>query len=75
MATKQPDAVVEQTDAATESADTAAEQATAANTLGHYLVVRHAFGTYRKGDAIRDPDEIAAVLAGENAHFVHKVIG
>jgi hypothetical protein len=45
------------------------------NTLGYYLVVRHAFGSYRKGDAIRDPDEIAAVLAGENASSVHKVIG
>jgi hypothetical protein len=47
----------------------------ATNTLGYYLVVRHAFGNYRKGDAIRDQDEITAVLAGENANFVHKVIG
>ena len=47
----------------------------ATNTLGYYLVVRHAFGDYRKGDAIRDMDEIAAVLAGENASSVHKVIG
>lgn len=45
------------------------------NTLGYYLVVRHAFGDYRKGDAIRDPDEITAVLAGEYASSVHKVIG
>lgn len=43
------------------------------NLLGYYLVVRHAFGDYRKGDAIRDPDQIAAVLA-ENAGSVHKVI-
>lgn len=46
----------------------------ATNTLGYYLVVRHAFGNYRKGDPIRDMDEIAAVLK-DNAHCVHKVIG
>lgn len=45
----------------------------AQNTLGYYLVVRHAFGDYRKGDAIRDPDAIAAVLNGENKGSVHKV--
>jgi hypothetical protein len=46
-----------------------------ANTLGHYLVVRHAFGSHRKGDAIRDEAQILAVLKGENARSVHKVIG
>jgi hypothetical protein len=38
----------------------------------YYLVVRHAFEQYRKGDAIRDASEIARVLAG-NSHNVHKV--
>jgi len=66
MATKQSDA------GTTEQVDASAEPV---NTLGHYLVVRHAFANYRKGDAIRDPAEIAAVKSGENAHFVHKVIG
>jgi hypothetical protein len=50
------------------------ESAVEANTLGYYLVVRHAFGDYRKGDAIRDPGEIAAVLGSEYAQSVHKVI-
>ena len=48
--------------------------ATNSNTLGFHLVVRHAFGNYRKGDAIYDADEISAVLAGENARSVHRVI-
>jgi hypothetical protein len=47
---------------------------TPVNTLGYYLVVRHAFGDYRKGDAIRDPEVIAAVTSGDNASSVHKVI-
>lgn len=42
--------------------------------LDYYLVVRHAFDDYRKGDAIRDAGEVAAVLK-DNAHNVHKVIG
>jgi len=40
--------------------------------LDYYLVVRHAFEQYRKGDAIREADEVARVLAG-NPHNVHKV--
>lgn len=40
--------------------------------LDYYLVVRHAFDDYRKGDAIRDAGEVARVLAG-NPHNVHKV--
>ncbi|MGN6085791.1 hypothetical protein [Trinickia sp.] len=40
--------------------------------LDYYLVVRHAFEDYRKGDAIRGPGEVARVLAG-NPHNVHKV--
>jgi hypothetical protein len=31
------------------------------------LVVKSHFGQYAKGDVITDPDEIAEVLAGENA--------
>jgi hypothetical protein len=46
------------------------------NTLGHYLVVRHPFESYRKGDAIRDETNIKAILedAGKR-RSVHKVIG
>lgn len=40
--------------------------------LDYYLVVRHAFEDYRKGDAIRDPNEVARVLAA-SPHAVHKV--
>jgi hypothetical protein len=45
------------------------------NALGYHLVVRHAFGTYRKGYAIYDEKEMAAVMAGDNAHSVHRVVG
>lgn len=61
---------------ATKKIDVAADDAT--NQDGapeHYLVVRHAFDNYRKGDAIRDEAAIAQVLAGDNARNVHKVIG
>ena len=40
--------------------------------LDYYLVVRHAFEKYRKGDSIRDAGEVARVLA-DNPHNVHKV--
>lgn len=60
------------------AADTADMQEAVANepvnTLAHYLVVRHSFDAYSKGDAIRDEATITAVLAGENAHCVHKVV-
>lgn len=39
----------------------------------HHLVVVHPFGSHNRGDAITDPAEIAAVLAGENAHHCRKV--
>jgi hypothetical protein len=39
----------------------------------HHLTVVHPFGTYRRGDAITDDAEIAAVLAGENAHHCRRV--
>lgn len=39
----------------------------------NHLVVVHPFGQYRRGDAIRNPDEIAEVLSGENAHHCRKV--
>lgn len=57
--------------------NTSAEQADAVeSTLGYYLVVRHAFGQYRKGDAIRDPAEIERVLQADgNRHNVHRVMG
>lgn len=65
MATKQTDSG---------TATTAAAAPT--NTLGHYLVVRHAFGRYRKGDAIRDEVAIKVILANPvQARSVHKVIG
>lgn len=38
-----------------------------------YLVVIHAFGAYRRGDAIRDAAEIEHVLASENANSVNRV--
>ncbi|WP_234775177.1 hypothetical protein [Paraburkholderia tropica] len=37
------------------------------------LVVIHPFGERRRGDAITDADEIAEVMAGENAHHVNRV--
>jgi hypothetical protein len=52
--------------------DAVAETEQAQSTLGYYLVVRHAFEQYRKGDAIRDASEIERVLAS-NSHNVHKV--
>lgn len=52
------------------------QSAAPANTLGHYLVVRHAFGKYRKGDAIRDEATIKAILANPvQARAVHQVLG
>lgn len=35
-----------------------------------HLVVVRPFGAYEKGAVITDPDEVAAVLAGENAPSV-----
>lgn len=58
-------------------ADTATDGVEASepvNTLAHYLVVRHSFGSYNKGDAIRDEATITAVLQGENDRSVHKVL-
>ncbi|MBJ9663195.1 hypothetical protein [Burkholderia gladioli] len=49
--------------------DTAAQTA-----ADRTLVVVHAFGDYRRGDAITDPREVAAVLASENANHCRKVI-
>ena len=67
MGTKS-DEVIESTDAAVDAAP--------ANSLGHYLIVRHAFGSYRKGDAIRDEATIKGILADAvKARSVHKVIG
>jgi hypothetical protein len=37
------------------------------------LIVIHPFGAYNKGDAITDPETVAAILAGKNAHHVNKV--
>ncbi|HJP68281.1 MAG TPA: hypothetical protein VJ846_05210 [Sphingomicrobium sp.] len=54
-----------QSDTVEQTAQTPAE-------LDYYLVVRHAFEDYRKGDAIRESNEVARVLAG-NPHNVHKV--
>lgn len=52
--------------------DTVIETEQPANTFGYYLVVRHAFEQYRKGDAVREQAEIERIL-GSNAHNVHKV--
>lgn len=40
----------------------------------HHVVVRHAFGNYKKGDFITDADEIDAILAGDGSASVHKVV-
>jgi hypothetical protein len=57
-----------------ESADATVDAPT--NTLGHYLIVRHAFDSYRKGDAIRDEATIKGILADAGkARSVHRVIG
>ncbi|HEP6426892.1 TPA: hypothetical protein VDB83_001163 [Burkholderia cenocepacia] len=37
------------------------------------LVVIHPFGDRQRGDRIETPDEIAEILAGENAHFCNRV--
>lgn len=52
--------------------DTVEQAAQTETKLDYYLVVRHAFEEYRKGDAIREANEVARVLAG-NPHNVHKV--
>lgn len=52
--------------------DTVEQTAQSEVALDYYLVVRHAFEDYRKGDAIREAPEVARVLAG-NPRNVHKV--
>lgn len=37
------------------------------------LVVIHQFGFTERGTRITDPDEIKAILEGENRHHCHKV--
>lgn len=37
------------------------------------LVVKDAFGTYKPGDEITDPDAVQAVLASEQSAYVTKV--
>ena len=37
------------------------------------LTVTNAFGDYARGDDITDPDQIAAILASDNAQNVVKV--
>jgi hypothetical protein len=49
------------------------EIGTAVKVADYHLVVKHPFGTYRKGDMITDADEVADVLAGPNKHQVNKV--
>ncbi len=39
----------------------------------YHLVVIHPFDTYQRGAVISDPDDVADVLAGENAHHVNKI--
>ncbi|TDR80005.1 hypothetical protein [Paludibacterium purpuratum] len=38
------------------------------------LIVKHAFADYRIGDKIDDPQQVDAILAGENAGQVLKVL-
>lgn len=44
-----------------------------AKTSPYKLTVKFAFADYQVGQAITDPDEVAAILAGECAGFVLKV--
>jgi len=37
------------------------------------LVVIHAFGKYRRGNEITDPDIVADILVSENVHSVRRV--
>ncbi|MBV8048996.1 MAG: hypothetical protein JO171_17740 [Paludibacterium sp.] len=38
------------------------------------LIVKQAFADYQVGDRIADPERVAAILAGENAGQVLKVL-
>ncbi|AJG19069.1 hypothetical protein [Cupriavidus basilensis] len=38
-----------------------------------HLVVVHPFGSYSRGAALTGADEIATILAGENAHHCRRV--
>ncbi|MGA3116441.1 MAG: hypothetical protein ABSF90_18620 [Syntrophobacteraceae bacterium] len=40
----------------------------------YQLIVREAFGGYQKGVCITDQAQVSAILAGENAHLVNKVL-
>lgn len=40
--------------------------------MQHLIVVRP-FGTHRPGDAVTDPDEVAAILAGEHRESVVRI--
>lgn len=44
----------------------------AKTSLDYVLVVIHPFADYQRGDRITDPAQIAAVMAGENAHHCVK---
>ncbi len=44
-----------------------------APTQPYHLVVIHPFGVHQRGAVISDPDDVADVLAGENAHHVNKI--
>lgn len=39
----------------------------------YHLVVIHPFGSYAKGQAITDPDEVAGILNSPKHQFVNKV--
>lgn len=61
-------------DAANAAQSTSAAVATAVTTdPEHHLIVIHPFGTYSKGMRIDDANEIATVLAGENAGSCNRV--
>jgi hypothetical protein len=38
--------------------------------MEHHLIVKHPFGDYRRGDLVRDPAEVAALLATAGEHVV-----
>jgi hypothetical protein len=49
------------------------EQQNSSADQGYHLVVIHPFDTHAKGSIITDADEVADVLAGENARQVNKI--
>jgi len=59
--------------ASTSSPAIATETAGATTSPTQHLIVIHPFGNYAKGARIEDANEIATVLAGENAASCNRI--